>query len=81
MVRHADTGAELYTRTGHKGPVHFATFSPDGRKVAAASADGTARIWLVDPTPVALARKPRELTPEERARFEVGTGNRRPTGD
>ena len=41
------------------------------QRVATASADGTARLWLIDPLPVALARKPRELTAEERRRFEI----------
>jgi len=68
----AGTGAELFTLVGHKGPVRFATFSPDGQRLASASADGTARIWLIDPLPTALARKPRDLTAEERSRFEVG---------
>jgi WD40 repeat protein len=46
-------------------------FSPDGKRVAAASQDGTARVWLLDLVSAALARKPRELTEQERRRFEA----------
>jgi WD40 repeat protein len=66
------TGKEWLTLRGHRGPVESATFSPDGRRVLTASADGTARLWPADPLDVAATRKPRELTAEERRRFEVG---------
>jgi len=33
------------TLNGHTGPVFSAAFSPDGKRIATASADGTARIW------------------------------------
>src|SRR5262249_42518850 len=32
-------------RSGHQGTVWTATFSPDGGRIATASADGTARLW------------------------------------
>ena len=35
------------TLNGHTGPVFSAAFSPDGKQIATASADGTARIWDV----------------------------------
>jgi WD40 repeat protein len=65
------TGTEWLTLRGHRGPVVSATFSPDGRRVLTGSADGTARLWPADPLDAAAARKPRELTAEERRRFEV----------
>jgi WD40 repeat protein len=68
------TGREWLTLRGHHGPVVSATFSPDGRRVLTASADGTARLWPADPLEAAAARKPRELTAEERRRFGVGEG-------
>lgn len=35
------------TLNGHTAPVFSAAFSPDGKRIATASADGTARIWDV----------------------------------
>jgi WD40 repeat protein len=69
----ADSGRELLTLSGHQGGVRCAIFSPDGQRVASASADTTARIWLLDLLPVASARMPRELTAEERQRYEIGS--------
>jgi WD40 repeat protein len=68
----ADSGREFFTLFGHDGPVYAAAFSADGRRVLTASGDGTARLWPTDPLPAALARRPRELTADERLRFEVG---------
>jgi WD40 repeat protein/tRNA A-37 threonylcarbamoyl transferase component Bud32 len=67
----AESGKELFTLSGHQGGVRCAIFSPDGQRVATASADNTGRIWLLDLLPVAVARKPRELTTEERQRYEI----------
>jgi hypothetical protein len=39
--------------------------------VVTTSWDGTARIWPTDPLLLALSRKPRELTIEERERFAI----------
>jgi WD40 repeat protein/serine/threonine protein kinase len=66
------TGAETHTLSGHNGPVRGACISPDGKMVATASADGSARLWPIDLLSVARSRKPRELTPLERARYEIG---------
>jgi hypothetical protein len=60
------------TLASHGGPVYAAVFSPDGERLATTSGDGTARIWPVDPLPLARARRPRERAPAERQRFEVG---------
>jgi WD40 repeat protein len=70
----ADTGREEATLRGHRLDVHAVAFTPDGKQVITASSDGTARLWPVDARAAALASRPRELTPEERARFEVGLG-------
>jgi WD40 repeat protein len=60
------------TFQGHSEAVRSAFFSPEGKTVVTSSSDGTVRTWPTDPLSIAVARKPRDLTPEERARFEVG---------
>jgi WD40 repeat protein len=67
----ATTGTEWITLPGPQVPVDSAMFSPDSRRVATVSRDGMVRLWPVDPLPLARARKPRDLTPAERQRFDV----------
>jgi WD40 repeat protein len=53
-----------------------AQFSPDGTRIASASIDGTARIYPVrveDLLAEAACRLPRNLSPDEIQRFDVGT--------
>jgi WD40 repeat protein len=40
-----DPEREVAVFQGHEDTVHTAAFSPDGRRVVTASADGTARLW------------------------------------
>jgi WD40 repeat protein/tRNA A-37 threonylcarbamoyl transferase component Bud32 len=50
------TGQEVCTLHGHKGSVFGVSFSPDGRRLATSSGDGTVKIW--DGTPLAEAPTP-----------------------
>jgi WD40 repeat protein/serine/threonine protein kinase len=49
-ITNATTGAELYSLEGHSAPLTCMAFSPDGRRLAAASwAERSVRIWDVTP--------------------------------
>jgi WD40 repeat protein len=81
-------GKEVATLSGPDYRVWQARFSPDGRRVMARlspdRADGPpvpgwrwkVRLFPVDLLAAAEARKPRELTAEERGRFEIGLVDR-----
>ena len=73
----ADTGIELITLKGHEDAVSAASFSPDGERVLTASYDKMARIWPLDLLSAAQREKPRELTPDEVDRYEVGSPEER----
>lgn len=71
----AATGAELCTFFRHESNLDSVALSPDGRLAIVSylgTADGAAcatRTWPVDFLSLARARRPRHLTPRERARF------------
>jgi len=69
----ASSGKEIVALRGHRAAVVSAAFSPDGRRILTTSQDGTARIWPVDPVAAAEEWKPGDFTPDERARFEIGS--------
>jgi WD40 repeat protein len=56
------TGLELWTLRGHASTVYGAAFSPCGRRLATASADGTVKIW--DGTPLAETAPDQPLADE-----------------
>lgn len=64
----ADSGAQVLVLR-HKAAVQFAIMHPDGRHLTTAS--DTVRIWDLGPLPIAIKRKPRELSPLERERFAL----------
>ena len=64
----AATGKEVHLLR-HKASVAFATMTADGRRVVTAS--DTVRIWDLDPLPIAMQRKPHELSPYEKDRFGI----------
>jgi WD40 repeat protein len=45
VVVDVSSGAEVFTLSGHKAPISDVAWSPDGRWIATASADGSTRIW------------------------------------
>jgi WD40 repeat protein len=65
------TGRVLAVYKGHPGPVSLVAYSPDGQRVATASTDPLARVWPVDLLPEFEKRRPRELTAQERGRYEL----------
>jgi WD40 repeat protein/serine/threonine protein kinase len=65
------SGKEVLTFTGHQGLIRAVAFSPDGQIVLTAADDGVARLWPIDPLRLAVQRKPRELTSEERQRYAI----------
>ncbi len=62
------TGKEVHLLR-HKAGVQFAVMTPDGRRVATAS--DTVRVWDLELLPIAVQRKPRELSSDERERFGI----------
>ena len=44
-VLNAETGAELFSLTGHVGPVYDIDFSPDGKLIATGGGDALVKIW------------------------------------
>jgi WD40 repeat protein len=68
----AATGQPLAAWKGHDSWVLSAAFSKDGRWVVTENQNGRSRVWPVDPLSVALQRRPRELTAEERQRYGIG---------
>ena len=60
-----------------RSDVANAGLSPDGQQVVAVSRSGRISLWPVDPLPIAVRRKHRELTPDERDAYDIGTAEDR----
>ena len=73
----AETGRRVAGLAPHKGEVKDASFSPDGQWIITSSWDRTARLWPVYPLALALKFMPRDLTMEEKERFEIGSSKKR----
>jgi WD40 repeat protein len=69
------SGRPLCTLIQYEAGILSSGFSPDGRLVAVSFAGSPAqtRVWPVDFLAAARARRPRDLMPVERARFELPT--------
>ena len=67
-----ETGEVLATLK-HDGFVNVAHFSPDGRR-AVTTSHGTTKCWpAIEYLALALKYKPRDLTPDERDSYQIGT--------
>src|SRR5262249_28307133 len=49
VARHPDAGKQLETLLGHTDAVKSVAWGPGGRRLASGSADGTVRVWDVQP--------------------------------
>ncbi len=41
------TGEQLFTLTGHEGPVMYAAFNKSANRIITASMDETAKVWIL----------------------------------
>ena len=58
--------------SGHSGVVWLVAYSPDGKRLATASADGTSQVYTVDLRELlklGRSRVTRDLTPDECERY------------
>ena len=68
----AESGKELLTLRGHSGGVNDVAFSPDGKRLAAATEDSAVQIYVLDVRELfnlARSRVTRTFTAEECQRY------------
>ncbi len=71
------TGEEILTlATPSRGFRHIA-FSADGERLYTLAGERDLQAWPLDPVAAATASRPRDLTPSEQYRFEIGTPEER----
>jgi len=71
-VWNAASGKEVLTVRAHNAFVYSAAWSPDGKRLADASGDGTVQVYVIDIydlLKLARSRVTRDLTPEECQRY------------
>jgi WD40 repeat protein len=61
---------------GHSSGIIQVAFRADGKQIATVARDGTARLWPVDLWSAVLPRRSRELTNQERERYDLAAANR-----
>jgi WD40 repeat protein len=66
-----DTPEEVLTISNPRYPIRWAHFRPDGRELLTVTEDGAVRLLPIDPLPLALSRRPRELSPDTKQGFDV----------
>jgi WD40 repeat protein/tetratricopeptide (TPR) repeat protein len=73
----AASGEERLAIRAPEGEFRSVAFSAGGETLYTLSGDCTLRSWPLEPIAAALALRPRELSPEERDDFEVGSDEER----
>jgi WD40 repeat protein/serine/threonine protein kinase len=73
----AEGAVPLAIVEGHHGAITDVTLSPDGRWLVTAATGRVLRVWPTAPAVLADQVRPRDLSPDERDRFSLGTAEER----
>ena len=66
-----DSGAEIATLKTRAGGFRYVSFNSESDKVFTIDGERSIRAWPLDPLPVALSEKPRDLTPAEKDLYGI----------